>query len=222
MGWIAQTITTSISAFTATNIDDIMLLMLFFSQVNSTFRPYHIVLGQYLGFVVLIIASLPGFFGGLLIPHQWVGLLGLLPIGIGVQQMVQQIVSRETKETEVQTVSCAVTTPTARHPVLALLTSALAPQTYSVAAVTVANGGDNIGIYVPLFATVSLAELGVLLSVFMVLVAVWCGVAYTLARHPAIAHILVQYGSAIVPIVLIALGCFILFESRTYELFLPH
>jgi cadmium resistance transport/sequestration family protein len=217
MGWIAQTIATGISAFAATNIDDVLLLMLFFSQVNSTFRPHHIVLGQYLGFIVLIVASLPGFFGGLLIPDQWVGLLGLLPIAIGIQQ----IVSRETEEIGVQTVSCEMESANTQRSIGSMLSSALTPQTYSVAAVTVANGGDNIGIYVPLFATVSLAGLGVLLSVFLVLIAVWCGVAYYLARHQAIARILVQYGSAIVPVVLIALGCFILIESRAYQLFLP-
>ncbi len=43
---------------------------------------------------------------------------------------------------------------------MAILASVLNPQTYKVAAVTVANGGDNIGIYVPLFASSDLTSLG--------------------------------------------------------------
>lgn len=67
-------------AFVATNIDDLLVLMLFFAQVNSTVWRQHIVAGQYLGFTILIVMSLPGFLGGLFLPQPWVGLLGLLPI----------------------------------------------------------------------------------------------------------------------------------------------
>jgi len=54
--------------------------------------------------------------------------------------------------------------------------SLLSPQTYKVAAVTFANGGDNIGIYVP---SSDLTSLGVILSVFFLLIGV-CYVAYQL------------------------------------------
>jgi cadmium resistance protein CadD (predicted permease) len=64
-------------------------LTIFFSQVNATFRRRHIVIGQYLGFTALIIASLPGFFGGLIVPKAWIGILGLVPIAIGVSQLVE-------------------------------------------------------------------------------------------------------------------------------------
>ena len=76
-----------ISAFAATNIDDIIILMFFFSQVNANFRIRHIIIGQYLGFMALILLSLPGFFGGVIIPKTWIGLLGFVPIGIGLQQL---------------------------------------------------------------------------------------------------------------------------------------
>jgi cadmium resistance protein CadD (predicted permease) len=66
MSWFAGAIIAGITSFAATNIDDIVILMLFFAQVNSTFRRRHIVIGQYLGFTVLIFTSLPGFFGGLI------------------------------------------------------------------------------------------------------------------------------------------------------------
>ncbi|BDA75198.1 hypothetical protein CAL7716_093640 [Calothrix sp. PCC 7716] len=81
---------TGFTAFTATNLDDLVILTLFFSQVNSTFHRRHIVIGQYLGFTLLVIVSIPGFFGGLILPDRWIGLLGLAPIAIGLNQWMNK------------------------------------------------------------------------------------------------------------------------------------
>jgi cadmium resistance protein CadD (predicted permease) len=86
--------------------------------------------------------------------------------------------------------------------------------------VTIANGGDNIGIYVPLFANRTLMGLGITLIVFFTMIAVWCWIANSLSRHRAIAQFISMcYGDRIVPFVLIGLGIYILVESKTYELF---
>lgn len=202
-----------IIAFIATNIDDIIILLIFFSQVDVNFRR-HIILGQYLGFAAIIIASLPGFFGGLVVQREWIGLLGLLPIAIGIQQLV----SRKEEATTVQTVSSDFNQSTPTNPVLSFLLSILHPQTYKVAAVTVANGGDNISIYIPLFAGHDLTSLGVILSIFFIMVGVWCAIAYFLSRQPTIAEILSRYGKAAVPFVLIGLGLLIMYERGTFTL----
>jgi cadmium resistance transport/sequestration family protein len=207
MSWWMQAAIAGSTAFIATNVDDIIILMLFFSQTNQSFRRQHIIAGQYLGFIALIIASLPGFFGGLLVPRTWIGLLGLLPIAIGISSLL----TKEEDEPEIQTVS---------HLSTAKLIAIVAPQTYKVAAVTFANGGDNIGIYVPLFASSNLAELAVICLTFLVLIGIWCYVAYRLTRYQAIAKILTEYGKRIVPFVLIGLGIFILLENNTYQLFI--
>ncbi|HBB34700.1 MAG TPA: transporter [Cyanobacteria bacterium UBA8803] len=214
MSGLAQAIIAGIVSFSATNIDDIAILMLFFAQINSTFRPQDIVIGQYLGFTALLLASLPGFFGGLIVPKTWIGLLGLVPIAIGISHLV----NRENNETDVQTVSEELNPSRTNPPMVSGLASFLTPQTYSVAAVTFANGGDNIGIYVPLFASSDLASLIVIITVFFLLVGVWCYVAYQLTRHPAVARVLTRYSHAIVPFVLISLGLFILIESGSYRL----
>jgi cadmium resistance protein CadD (predicted permease) len=78
---------------------------------------------------------------------------------------------------------------------------------------TVANGSDNIGIYVPLFASSSVTSLIVIVSVFLILVGVWCAFAYGLTSVPTIATILTSQGSTFVPCVLIGLGIFIVKES---------
>ena len=133
-------ISTGFTAFTATNLDDIVILLLFFSQVNAVFRRQHIVTGQYLGFAALVLLSLPSFFGCMMVPRPWVGMLGLVPIAIGVSRLLN-------RDTEADDENTATDSPPST-----IFASILSPQTYSVAAVTFANGGDNVGIYVPLFA----------------------------------------------------------------------
>ncbi|MBD2537111.1 cadmium resistance transporter [Nostoc flagelliforme FACHB-838] len=147
MSNIITTIVEGIVGFTLTNIDDIVILMLFFSQLNNQFRRRHIFVGQYLGFFAIIIASLPGFFGSLIIPRAWIGLLRILPIAIGIKQLLHQ----EIENPEIQTVATSLKASNA-NTILNFILSILTPQTYKVAAVTFANGGDNISIYIPLFA----------------------------------------------------------------------
>lgn len=214
MNNLGTAIAEGITAFIATNIDDIIILLLFFAQVDANFRRRHIVVGQYLGFTLLILASLPGFFGGLVVPREWMGLLGLLPIAIGLKQLL----NRQADTEDVQTVTREFESVSTSKPRKSFLSSVLSPQTYKVAAVTVANGGDNISIYIPIFAGSTLIRLGVILGVFFLMVGVWCAVAFSLTRHPAIAKVLSQYGHAVVPYVLIALGLFILYERGSFSL----
>lgn len=101
MSGLGTAFASGIIAFAVTNIDDIIILLLFFSQVDNKLACQQIVAGQYLGFTAIIIASLLGFFGGLIVPRSWIGLLGLLPIAIGIKQLVSQ----EKEIAQVQTVT---------------------------------------------------------------------------------------------------------------------
>jgi len=205
MNELLTAITTGATAFTATNLDDIVILMLFFSQVNATFRSRHIVFGQYLGFTALVIGSLPGFFGSLVLPQEWIGLLGILPIAIGFGRLVN---GDEDESDDEVAISQSKSSP---------FTSFLSAETCSVAAVTIANGSDNISIYVPLFASSNWQGLLVIIGVFFTLVGVWCLTAYRLTKMKAIAHTLTRYGNNVVPFILMGLGALILVESHTLE-----
>ena len=203
MSGLVTAIPTGITAFTATNLDDLVILTMFFSQINHTFRRRHIVIGQYLGFSALLIASLPGFFGGLILPQHWIGLLGLVPIAMGLNRLLNS--DSDSSEDVENEIGKSNSSP---------LTSFLSPQTYGVAAITIANGSDNIGIYVPLFASSGLERLLVILTIFLLLVGVWCYITYKLTCQPAIADTLTRYGNTLVPFVLIGLGIFIILESQ--------
>jgi cadmium resistance transport/sequestration family protein len=192
-----------LAAFVATNLDDIVVLMMFFA--NRAWQPRQIILGQYLGFGVLVLLSLPGYFGGMLVPSAWIGLLGLVPLGIGLKLLF----TKNDVDSEVQTV---VTQFWGLEKLISI-------QILQVAAVTIANGGDNIGIYVPLFASKNAAGLGVILLTFGLMVGLWCWIAQRLVQQPAIGDIFSRYGERFVPWVFIALGVYILSESKTLPYF---
>ncbi|OYD87347.1 transporter [Nostoc sp. 'Peltigera membranacea cyanobiont' 213] len=207
MNELVTAITTGLIAFIATNIDDIVILLLFFSRINANFRPRHIVAGQFLGFTVLLILSLPGLFGGLVLSKNWIGLLGLLPMSIGISSLVNR---EEDSSKEV----VAVTEETEKS----TITSFFSPQAYSVAAVTIANGSDNISVYVPLFASSNLESFVVIIGLFFLLLGIWCYVAYKLTNYRVIANVLTRYINNLVPFILIGLGAFIVLESQALSL----
>jgi cadmium resistance transport/sequestration family protein len=197
-------ITKAIATFTATNLDDIMILTLFFAQVNVLFRRREIVIGQYLGFILLVLASLPGFFGSFLIPTNFLKGLGIIPVILGIIYLHKVEDSEETN-------SVTEMLPKNNNP--NWFNRWLSPQVYGVAAVTIANGSDNISIYLPLFASSTLSSLLITVITFLILVAVWCLVAYRLTNVPAIANLLTSYGNTLVPCVLIGLGVYIVQEN---------
>jgi cadmium resistance protein CadD (predicted permease) len=215
MSWLIGTLIIGISTAIATTFDDNLYLTAFFGKVNRTFRPQHIILGEFMGFTVLVLASLPGFFGGLIIPHTWIGLLGFLPVAIGINHLLRQ----EDEEEVVQAVSIDFNSRAKpQHHKKSLLATLRDPQTYRVSAVTIANGGNNIGIYVPLFASSNLPSLGIILCVCYLTLGIWCFLSYHLTRNPVITPVLARYGRKVCPFVLIYLGFSILMKSETYRL----
>ena len=83
-----STVIIAFISFISTNIGDIFILMLFFSQINNVMKRRHIVIGQYLGIGVLITISIIGSLGVSVIPHEYVGLLGLVPIYLGIKTYI--------------------------------------------------------------------------------------------------------------------------------------
>ena len=189
----------SIIAFAATNIDDIFILMLFFGDRN--YKTKDVVVGQFVGVGLLIGISFAGSFATLVVDRAYIGLLGLLPIFLGTKSLIKLFRQQPTydgKESKSMTGN--------KHSV------------FVVASVTIANGGDNIGIYIPLFASLSPAGKLTMTLTFIIMIAIWCFAGNFLARHPAIAKLIDKYGHIITPLVLILLGLYILYESGTYNL----
>ena len=126
------------------------------------------------------------------------GLLGLLPILIGLKKLHDLWKDRGEGEAHVP--------------------SAGFGNVLAVASVTIANGGDNIGIYTPVFATSTGMQIGIFVAVFMALVAIWLAFSYWLVSHPSLGAPIRRYGHAVVPFVLIAIGVAVLAEAGSFTL----
>jgi cadmium resistance protein CadD (predicted permease) len=91
-----------------------------------------------------------------------------------------------------------------------------------VAFVTIANGGDNIGIYLPSFAIRSRHEIAIIAIVFVAMNALWCFAAHFLVNHPRLGAPIRRYGHLVAPIVFIGLGILILQQAGSFGLLIRH
>jgi cadmium resistance protein CadD (predicted permease) len=188
--------------FASTNVDDIFVLVGFFA--NPKFRTRDIVLGQFAGIGSLFCASAAASLLSLKIPYAYMGLLGVFPILIGGKDLFN--LYRKRGKAEVDT----------KHPPNAERKG----RATTVAMVTMANGGDNIAIYTPLFAIRSASEMTAIAFVFVGMTALWCFIARALVNHPRLGSPIRRYGQLISPFVLIGLGVLILYQSGSFGLFL--
>lgn len=190
------------AAFFSTKIDDLFFLLVFFG--DRRFRARDIVIGEYAGTAAIYGISLLCSLTSLVIPRAYMGLLGLAPIMIGVHKLYSLWRDRiKTEETLPQPYNRG------SH-----------GRVLSVVAVTIGNGGDNIGVYTPLLASRPVHEIAVIGLVFAVLTALWCLLARWLVRHPALGPPLSRYGHRVVPFILIGLGFLILLEAGSLGLLL--
>lgn len=186
--------------FAVTNVDDIVVLTLLFGQTSHRAGALGVVAGQYLGFAGILVASVVGAAGTDLLPRSVVAYLGLLPLALGLRAG-WRVWSRRNEPASQEA------TPNASG--VGLLT---------VATVTFANGGDNIGVYLPLFATTSAANEVTYCIVFLVLVGLWCAGGRALATRRPVAAALSRWGHIVLPVVLITIGAFILVEGGAFGL----
>lgn len=185
--------------FAVTNVDDILILALYFGRAQGDrAAERRIVTGQYLGFALIVTVSVLAAFGVSFLPHEAIAYLGLVPIALGVRAGVYAWRSRRSAADEPSSL------PPAR--------------VGEIGGVTFSNGGDNIGVYVPVFATVGIGGTGIYVVVFLVLVAVWCVIGRFLATRPIIARALARWGHILLPVVLVAIGSVILIEGGAFGL----
>lgn len=187
------TIGSAIGLFAATNIDDIVVLtVLFLASRRGQLRPWQIVVGQYLGFITLVVISVVAALGLTIIPDEWVGFLGLIPLGIGIWALVRGLRRNGDDDDDDKIAAVGL---------------------WGVAGITIANGADNISLYTPIFRTSSPGDVTIMIVVFLILVAVWCAAGRLIGTHKAVTETLERVEHWLVPVVFIGLGLFILVES---------
>ena len=195
-----------VAAFIATNIDDLFILVFFFAAVPRFPIP-QIVLGQYVGMGSLIAVSLLGSLISLVIPNNFLGLIGFFSIAIGIKELLElrKKNSNKSESTQEQKLLNKQQSHN-KTKYLPFLT---------VAAVTF-SGAEEVGVYTSLFATNnSVGDIIILVSVVMVLTAFWCFLAYYLVSRSFLEEQIRHIGSWVLPFLLIGLGIYILAESYT-------
>lgn len=191
----------AVGLFVTTDLDDLFVLVAFFS--DARFRPRQIAAGQLAGLAALYAASVVFSLLSLVVAPAWIGFLGLLPIAIGLHAIAQLLRGDDSDDDDA---AADANGAGGRANVLV------------VAATTIANGGDNLGIYTPVFATRSGTEIAVIGVVFAAMTMVWVGAAFWLTRHPTIGPPIRRHGRRVVPFVLVALGCTILYDAGSFAL----
>lgn len=188
----------AIGLYLVTNIDDIIVLSLFFARgAGQRGATTKIIAGQYLGFGGILIAALAVTFGaGFILPDDAIPYFGLIPLLLGIYAAWQAWSNGDDDDN------------VAARPVGAL----------TVAAVTFANGGDNIGVYVPVFLAVGTGALVAYCLVFLALVVVLVLAAKFVATRKPIAEVLERWEHILFPLVLIGLGIVILVEGGAFGL----
>lgn len=181
----------SITSFIGTNIDDFIIDIFFFSAAENKKDIVRIVLGKYLGISILLIISLMGALGLEFLPVQHIGILGLVPIGLGIKEIFSGMQENEEDDQDIQG---------QRNKNLL----------WSVGLITIANGADNIGVYVPLFTGFSGKQYIILFIVFMLMIGLWCVLGYVASKVPLLEKTILKYKKVIVPGVYILLGMYIL------------
>jgi cadmium resistance protein CadD (predicted permease) len=215
---LESAIATGAAVALATTFDDNIYLTSFFGRVSRTFRPRHVVVGEFLGLTILISISLVGYFVGMVVSDMWVGLLGVLPIMIGIHQLMGKEDDKNSDVIEeVEKVHIEVGRPRIKQ---SLWSTIRDPKTHRVTAVHVSNGGNNVAVYIPLFASSSLPSLAVILTMCYMTIGFWCFCSYNLTRFPGISVLIARYGRKIAPFVLIYLGFSIIIKSQSYRLVL--
>lgn len=189
------------TAFSATNIDDLFLLMLFFSRLNRAIRAWHVVCGQYLGIAALVAVSLLSLVGRVAVPEGWIGLLGLFPISLGLSQLAETL----------EAPSRAATPHDGDE---ASLPEGWLAAILGVAALTIANGSDNISVYMALLANSDASRLRVFLGMFALLTGVWCLLAWWLTQSSALAQPLRRLQRDLAPALLVVIGALVLHDSH--------
>ncbi len=196
-----QNVVTSIILYSGTAVDLLIILMLFFAKRKSRKDIINIYLGQFLGSVSLILLSLLFAFVLYYIPSKEIlGLLGLIPIFLGFKVLLLGDSDGE-----------AIAKEGLRKDNKNLI--------FLVAMITFAScGADNIGIFVPYFTTLNLANLIVALLTFLVMIYLLVFSAQKLAQVPSVGETLEKYSRWFIAVVYLGLGIYILIENKSFDM----
>jgi len=182
------------ASFASTNVDNLVLTT---AQVAAApaHRTRRIVIGQLLGFAVIVLIGVIVATALFEIPTRWIGLLGLVPLALGIRGLLALRRASGDRAT--------------KWPLAAgLWTSAL---------ITIGNGGDNLAVSIPLLRESSGADRALVVAIFVVLDVLLCTIAVLAGRHPRTVRGIERFGVLATPVLYCVIGVVVLVRAGTFS-----
>jgi cadmium resistance protein CadD (predicted permease) len=207
------------AAFVGTNVDNTVVAMVMVAGAPVE-RARRIAVGQAIGFVVLVVVAIAAAAVLFEFSTAVVGLLGLVPLTIGVRGLVALARRHPDGEAEANAAAGVDGDGDVRKRRWRPHTEqrAVGRSVTAAALVTIAAGGDNLAVYIPLFRVGGAANVGAIVAVFVVGEALVTWVILAGGRHPKARGAMVRMGHVAVPILLCCVGVLVLVQAGTFSL----
>ncbi|MEO8700264.1 MAG: cadmium resistance transporter [Kofleriaceae bacterium] len=184
---VLETIGFAFGLFIATHVDSIVVLASLFA--DPRLRPRDVWLGHLAAGLAMIAVGAAGSLLAFVVRAEFLGVLGVIPIVLGITQLID----RDDDDS-----------PRPEY----------GNRTLGVAVIMIANGGDNLGAYVPAFATRSPHEVSIIVGVLVAMLIAWCWLWSRVRVGPRIRRV----AALATPLVFVALGVLIFIESGALRL----
>jgi cadmium resistance protein CadD (predicted permease) len=235
---IGPSIATAIVTFAITNLDDFLVLIVYFARARTEEgrSSVYVCIGQFLGFSALLAISMLGMVFGAFLRYEYISLMGFIPILFALKLFYElyiedksdsdEAIQAESTSTASAGFESAYQNDTGSKNVSdeetgssnkINSTAGCFPEILELAALTMANGSDNVAIYMPLFASASPAVNVINIIVFYCMLTLWCLVSFCLVGRPEVSSFLHHYGKFLVPFCLVGLGVYILSSSVIFQ-----
>lgn len=188
----------SVVAYAATNVDNLTVLLAFLSTSKGHTRA--VINGHICGSLILVAFALGCTLLLLPLPRTYVGLLGIVPLCMGLTKLCKRWLSGAANNTAKPQASL-------KRPISSLM----------VATVAISNGSDNVAIYTPLFAGRSASDNTIVTLVLISMIGIWCLAACYLVSHPILGSRIKHYGEVALPWLLIVVGISVLHQGQVFR-----
>lgn len=239
---LAAVIVSAIVMFASSNVDDVLVLVVYFAAAaegKQGFKPRHIWIGQIVGFTIIMIASVIGAYVGSFLPPHYSGLLGIVPLLMGLWQTREWCEKDEDGDStddeqrglieEGRSGSIASPTAAKSRPSepsadgdeakeLKWCSALFSVHSLKMMAVMLGNGGDDVAIYTPVLVPYSVGEILLTVAIFYVLLVAWLYVAGVFVSFRFVAKAIEKYGDYVTPVALILLGVYIMWSADVLAL----
>ena len=178
------------ATFAATNVDNLVLLVGWLLHPGS--RPVQIFVGYVTGMSgVLALSGLLGLLGSV-VPVRWVGLLGFVPLLLGVRMLWM-----------------------ARGSTHAAPPAAGGATLIAVASTQLANGVDTVLVFAPLLADSRGVFDAVVAAGFVLTTAAWFFLARLLTVHASKLEVVRRVSTWVAPVIMMTMGLYILSNTAS-------